>query len=109
MTAPLERELNVKLADYLGLLQGQVTLALLQNGWQGQDQPEPGLVLLVDTKDKSAQLKQTLSDLRKKWVAANKPLRTEKIRDVEFTVLPMSTNDVPKSLRKFMSGSAPPP
>ncbi|HWW01453.1 MAG TPA: hypothetical protein VNZ64_17280 [Candidatus Acidoferrum sp.] len=102
LVKPLERELDVKLGDYTSLLQGQITFAVTQNGWQGQDGEMPGLLLLLDSRDKSAQLKKNLADLRKKWVDAARPLRTEKIRDVEFTILPLSTNDVPQTLRKFL-------
>src|SRR5882724_11250823 len=34
---PLERELDVRFDDYTSLPQGQVTFALTQNGWQGQE------------------------------------------------------------------------
>jgi hypothetical protein len=99
---PLERELDIKFDDYTSLLQGQLTIALTQNGWQGDGQP-PGLLLLLDTKDKSSQLKKNLSALRKKWADAGKPIKSTKIRDVEFTTVPVSTNDIPKTLRRFFS------
>src|SRR5215472_10769073 len=99
---PLQRELDVKLDDYTSLLQGQVTFALTQNGWQGQEGQMPGLVLLLDSRDKSAQLKKNLADLKKKWVDAARKVRSEKLRDVEFTILPLSTNDVPQTLRKLL-------
>jgi len=104
---PLERELEVKFANYTPLLRGQVTLAITQNGWQGGDDQEPALLVLVDTKDKADQLKKNLVDLRNKWRDAGKKLRTEKIRDIEFCVLPLTTNDVPKTLRKFFPKSSP--
>src|SRR5262249_9144781 len=40
-------------------------------------------------------------DLRKKWREADKSMRLEKIRNVEFAVLSLSSNDVPKTWRKF--------
>ncbi len=84
--APLEHDLGIHLEDYADLPQGQFTLALVQNGWPKDDQM-PGLLLLVDTKDKSSQLQTNLADLKKKWVDAGKTIRTEKIRDVEFSVV----------------------
>jgi hypothetical protein len=102
---PLERDLGVRLSDYTNLLQGQVTFALTQNGWQGSGDAMPAALLLLDAKDKSAQLKSNLASLRKKWVAAGKTLKTENIRNLEFWVLPLSSNDVPKSLKKFLSDS----
>ncbi len=99
---PLERELGVKLDDYTGLLQGQLTLAVTQNGWQGQDDQMPGLVLLLDSRDRSGQLKKNLADLKRKWVDAGRRVRTEKIRDVDFTIVPTSTNDIPPTLQKIL-------
>ena len=102
---PLERELSIKFDSYIELLQGQLTFAVTQNGWQGEDEKSPGLLFLLDSKDKSSQLKKNLADLRKKWVDAGKNLKTEKIRDVDFTVLPLSSNDVPKTLRTLFPKS----
>src|SRR5882724_7810125 len=103
---PLERELNVKFDDYTSLPQGQVTFALTQNGWQGKDEQLMGLLVLLDTKDKSGQLKTNLADLRKKWVDAGEPIKSEKIRDIEFSVIPVSSNDVPATLKKFFPEQA---
>jgi hypothetical protein len=102
---PLERDLGVRFDDYSSLPQGQLTLAVTQNGWQGSGDPSPAMVLLLDTKDKSSQLKRNLADLRKKWVDAGKSIRTEKIRGVEFSVVALSSNDVPKTLQKWFSQS----
>ncbi len=100
---PLERDLGVKLDDYEALLQGQVTFAVTQEGWQGKSKDDgvPAFVFLLDTKDKSALLKKNLADLRKKWSADGKAIKTEKIRDVEFSIVPLTTNDMPKTLRQF--------
>src|SRR5437016_3602329 len=97
---PLERELGVKLNDYCDLARGQITFAVLQNGWRGKDEPLPAWLLLVDTRDKSPQLKTNLADLRKKWVDSGKTLKTEKIREVEFLTLTVSGADVAKTLEK---------
>jgi hypothetical protein len=99
---PLERELNVHLSDYTNLPQGQITFAVTQNEWPAKDGQKPGILLLMDTKDKNTQLMKALNDVRKKWVDAGKTMRTEKIRNVEFTVLPISDKDMPKTLRKFL-------
>jgi len=99
--APLERDLGVKFDDFRSLPQGQFALAVTQDGWQGKNDAAPGLLLLLDTRDKSGQLKKLLADLRKKWVDAGKSVQTEKIRDVEFLVVTLSSNDVPKTLRRF--------
>src|ERR1043165_255295 len=102
---PLERQLGVKFEDYSGLAQGQITFAVLQNGWPGNSTPLPAWLLLVDTKDKSGQLKTNLADLKKKWLEAGKTLKAEKIRDVEFTTLKVSGRDLAQTLEKSFSDS----
>lgn len=101
---PLERDLGVKLEDYSALFQGQVTLAVLQEGWQGKgkDDGVPALVFLLDAKDKSELLKKNLAALRQQWAAAGKTIKTEKIRDVEFSIVTLTTNDVPQTMRRLL-------
>ncbi len=36
---------------------------------------------------KASQLKTNLADLKKKWIDAGKNVKTEKIRDIEFSVI----------------------
>ncbi len=98
---PLERELAVSLDSYSALPRGQITIALTQDGLPGKAEELPGFLLLLDTKDKSASLKANLAAFRKQWVAAGKIIRTEKLRDIEFSVFPVSSNNLPKTLRKF--------
>jgi hypothetical protein len=102
---PLERELGVNLNDYSSLAQGQLTFAVLQNGWQGKANPSPAWLLLIDAREQSSQLKTNLADLRKKWIDAGKKLKTDKIRDVEFTTLTVSGEDVAKTLEKSLADS----
>lgn len=84
----LEKELGIKADDYLPLLQGQLSVALLQNGWNlADDKTEPAVVLVLDAKDRSDQLKAKLAEARQKLAEAKKTLKTEKIRDVEFTTV----------------------
>jgi hypothetical protein len=100
---PLERELGIKFEDYAQLLQGQVTVALTQNGWGSDPSKEPGAVLMVDVKQKSDELKKRLEELRKKWgTDPSKKVRTEKLGNHEFSVLTLSSNDIPKTLKKFL-------
>jgi hypothetical protein len=98
---PLEHDLGVHFNDYTNLPQGQITFAVTQNGWPAVEDARLGLLLLLDTRDKSTQLTKNISDLRKKWVEAGKTIRTEKIRNNDFAVLPISDKDIPKTLRKF--------
>jgi hypothetical protein len=102
---PLERDLDIKFQDYTTLLQGQLTFAIVRNAGSSADS-QAGLLLLLDAKDKSDQLKKNLAAVRKKWVDTGRPVKTKKIRDFEFTVLPLSSNDIPKTIRKFFPKSA---
>lgn len=104
---PLERDLGINFADYSALLQGQLTLAVLQEGWQGskENDGEPGVVILLDAKDKSEALKKNLASLRQRWTAAGKPIKTEKIRDVDFSIVTLTTNDIPPTIRKLLPQS----
>jgi hypothetical protein len=97
--APLQRDLGVNIADFKDLPQGQLTFAVTQNGWNGiDDDKTPGILLLLDAKDKSDLLKTSLAALQKKWTDAGKPIRTEIIHGITFSVVPLSSNDVPASL-----------
>lgn len=98
VTEPLERELGGKLADYKDLLQGQLTVALTP---PREGTPDPvGLLIMLDAKDKSEQLKTRLADLKKKWTDSGKETKTEKIRDTEFSVVSISEEDWKKLTSK---------
>jgi len=96
--APLERDLGVKLSDFTDLPQGQLTFAVTQNGWTGGDDPMPGVLLLLDARGKSDLLKTNLAALRKKWTDAGKPMHNETICGIPFSVVPLSSNDIPATL-----------
>jgi len=98
---PLQKDLGIKFEDYTNLLQGQITLAVTQNGWPAAEDSKMGVLLLLDTRNQSGQLTRNLADLRKKWVESGKALRTEKIRNLDFSVVTLSDKDVPKTIKKF--------
>ncbi len=97
---PFEQELGVKFADYSGLLHGQLSFALTRNGWDGGKEPVPAGVLLFDSKGKSAELKKALAEVKKKWADGGKQMKTQKIRDVEFTTLIIQSEDIRKLFDK---------
>jgi len=99
---PLERELNLSLDTYSSLLQGQLTFAVTRNMSQGGEHQPLGYLLLLDTRDRAGLLKTNLANLRKQWVAAGKTIKTESIRNVEFTVVAVTTNEMPKTLAKWL-------
>ena len=99
---PIARDLNVSLDTYASLPQGQLTFAVTKGAWQGNDDQPLGFLLLLDARDKAGLLKTNLADFRKQWVGAGKTVKTETIRSLEFSVFPVTTNDVPKSLSRFL-------
>jgi len=99
---PLERDLNLSLDSCASLPQGQVTFAVTRNAWQGGDDQPLGFLLLLDARDKADLLRTNLAGFRKHWLTTGKSPRTEKIRDLEFSVFPITSNDVPKTLAKFL-------
>jgi hypothetical protein len=90
-----EKALGIKLNDYADLVRGQLTFALTRNGWDGSADKEPGFLLLVDTRDKSAQARTNLAEIRKKWIDKGNKARVEKIRDVEFTTYIVPPDEKP--------------
>jgi hypothetical protein len=99
---PIARDLNVSFDTYANLAQGQLTFAVTKDAWQGNDDQPLGFLLLLDARDKAGLLKTNLADFRKQWVGAGKTVKTETFRSLEFSVFPVTTNDVPKSLSKFL-------
>ncbi len=92
--APLEKDLGLKVSDFADLPQGQFTLAITSNGSNGHDDIPPGVVLLLDAKDKSDKLKTNLTTLVKKWTDNGRTVRTESIHGLKFTVVTLSSNDL---------------
>jgi hypothetical protein len=98
--APLEREFGIKFADYENLAQGQITLGITLNGYDGKNENPPGFLILLDAKDKSDALKKNLDDLKKKWADSGKQTRVEKIRDIDFSALAFTADDLSKTMDK---------
>jgi hypothetical protein len=100
LVEPLEREFGVKLSEYKDLFQGQITLAFTPA--TGADKNDSGFLFLVDTKDKSGVLKTNLAALKQKWIDSGKVAKTDKIRDIEFTTLIFSSDDISKTMDKVL-------
>lgn len=106
LVEPLEKQLGVKFSEYLELAQGQVTFALTANDWNSAGAPkEPGVLVLIDARDKGDSLKAKLAALKTKWVDGGQQVRVEKIRDVEFTTLIFKSGELKKSLGKAFPNS----
>lgn len=91
---PFEKETKLKLKDYEDLAQGQVTVAITQNGWTGGEDPLPAALILVDAKDKAADLQKRLAEVKQKLSESGEKLKSEKIRDVEFTTFTLDLEDM---------------
>ena len=104
---PLEKELGISFADFSGLAQGQLTVAVSVNGSTGHDDIPPGVLLLLDSRDKSDALKTNLTALQKKWTDSGRVLRTEKLHGVNFSIVTLSSNDIPQTLKKLFPGKPP--
>jgi hypothetical protein len=103
--APLEKSLGVKLADYAGLAQGQVTLALTRTPAAGITGGDPfGWLLIVDSGAQKERLGKLLADARKRWVDSGRKLRTEKLRGAEFTTITLTAEDMKQLGGKKKSG-----
>jgi hypothetical protein len=99
---PLEQNLGINLADYDGLAQGQVTFAIVQvTPKDKSDSPLAG-ILLLDAKDHAGKLKTSLAQAIKKWTDAGKTMKSQKIRETDFTTLIISPDDL--SLKKIFPG-----
>lgn len=81
----LEKDLGLSPEKFIDLIQGQLTVAVIQGDWNGEDDTEPGWVVILDAGDKESALREQLTEVRKKLTTADRGVRTERVRDVEFT------------------------
>ena len=81
--APMEQNLGIHLSDFLPLLQGQLTLAITQNGWNGSGPASPAMVVLLDARDKSDLLAKNLTALKDKWIASGRPVQSEILEGIK--------------------------
>ena len=92
---PFEREFGIKFGDYSGLAQGQLTLALLE---PSDDPDRADYLFLMDSGDKADALKNNLANLKKSWVGKGKQIKTDKIRDAEFTTFIFQSDEFSKTV-----------
>jgi hypothetical protein len=90
--APFEQSLGIHVADYLPLLQGQLTFAVTGNGWGESQKAAPAMLLLLDAGDKGDLLAKNLAALKQQWTDSGKGVRTETLEDIPFSVLTVSNN-----------------
>jgi len=100
LITPLEREFGLRFSDFADLAQGQFTLAVTQGSAEDKASQTPGFLLLLDARDKSESLRTNLTGLKKKWIDSGKQIKSDKVRDVEFTTYLFSSDDFSKTLDK---------
>lgn len=108
VVGPVEKDLGTKLSDYLDIARGQVTFAFLPPVEAGKD---PEGVILIDSGDKSADAAKLLTALKKSWTDSGRPLKTQTVRDVEFTEVSLDGKSIASALEKSFPkapGSATP-
>jgi hypothetical protein len=98
---PIEREFGIKFSDYYALAQGQLTFALLRNDSKEKTNEMFSKLILLDTKDQGEKLKLNLAGVKKKWTEGGKQARVEKIRDLEFTTLMTTDEEMSKTWEKL--------
>lgn len=99
VSEPLEKALGIKWAEYADLLQGQATMAVTMKAGSGDAAPQFDWVAAMDAREKSDALKNKLAELKKKWADGGKQLKTERIRDVEFTTLSITEAEFDKIMQ----------
>jgi hypothetical protein len=104
LAAPLQRQLGIKLTEYLDMAHGQLTLAITRNGWGSRPDARPGVLILVDSKDKQELVKIRLEELKKKWTDAGKGQKSEKIRGIDFTTFVIADQDWSRTIGRAFPG-----
>jgi hypothetical protein len=81
------KETGLPWADLQSLIRGQLTLAMVQNGWTGKegDDHVPAWLLILDAGDRSDDLKAKLAAARKKISDAGRPLKSIQIAGIDFS------------------------
>jgi hypothetical protein len=82
--APFEVEMGVGFGEVTRLLRGQLTVALVQNGWPNRSGSRPALLILADTGDRAERMGELLEGWRSKLEEAGVPVQEMKIGDRNF-------------------------
>lgn len=105
VVAPMEREMGVKFSDYLSLARGQLTFAVVRDGWEGKKGTNPAMVLIIDSKDKEADLKKKITELRQRWTDTGKQVKTEQILGKEFYTIVIPPGELEKTFTNAFPSS----
>ncbi len=101
VVAPIEQELGIRFDDYAGIVSGQVTFAIVQNGWDGRPGRKPAALIILDSGDNSKTLTKALDDLQTKWTESGKQLKTSEVRGVRFFEYEIKGADLEKTAKRI--------
>ena len=99
---PLEQQLGLELGVLDGLIQGQVTLALTATPPDGLPAKSTGFLFLADAAGATHALSTNLAAWRRKWAESGRQVKTLAIRQVEFSVLSLSLNEITAALDRVL-------
>ena len=105
---PLERALGNPSNNLADLMGGQITFAVVGPGAAEGTNPTPRLVLIIDAKGKSNELRSVLDSVKKQWIASGNRLRNDPVRGVEFSTFFVGTQDFGSALRMVLPGAPNP-
>jgi len=99
--APIERDLGIQFSDYADIITGQITAAVVQNGWTGGPGRDPAALFILDSGENKSQLAKALSDVQSKWTDSGKQLKTSNVRGVQFTEYELKGADIQASIKRI--------
>ncbi|HTI70224.1 MAG TPA: hypothetical protein VMF06_09665 [Candidatus Limnocylindria bacterium] len=87
------KETGIALADLRTLANGQLTLAMIADGWSGKtgDERAPAFVLILDSGTQGEALKAKLAEAKKKIGDSGHPLKAVQIGGIEFSQVVFSS------------------
>lgn len=97
---PLQKQFGIQFSNYTAIAEGQWTVAWFPPSGESKasDLASIPFVMALDSGSHSDVLKKHLEELRKKWVDSGKPLKTDKIRGVEFASFRFGQADLDKAV-----------
>jgi len=98
---PIERDLGIRFSDYSDIVTGQITAAVVQNGWNGGPGREPAVLFILDSGDNQRKLARALADVQSKWTDSGKQLKTRDVRGVQFTEYELKGADLEAAVKRI--------
>ena len=84
---PIQEESGFDLAQIVGLVEGQATLAVTKGGWDGSPGGMPGFFILCDSGSQKAKVTELLGKMKTELASSGETTRPAMIRNAEFTAI----------------------